>query len=283
MSVARTPSTAGHAWSSVAQPLTYALLASAPSCSLGCMCSRCIAGGGSRTHHASLGLARVAPAVLSQPRPITPIPTTFQGVEQGLQRWKDRLPEAFSSPSRQSYSNWVTGASQVLAAGQLQELDLRAIRQQVKSSKTKRARGRLQCGGELRASEAHELQKQKAELQAQKLAAAEARKLSQAANRAQKLVTAEARKLSQAAKRAQKQLRRAGIEARKQERLRKKSVAQLTQSGFPIPPELQDPITDPEADSGSEYESASEGGRGSGRWSGRWSGSESGNEEVIIS
>ena len=221
----------------------------------------------------------IEPTTPTLPRPITPIPTTFQGVEQGLQRWKDRLPEAFSSPSRQSYSNWVTGASQVLAAGQLQELDLRAIRQQVKSSKTKRARGRLQCGGELRASEAHELQKQKAELQAQKLAAAEARKLSQAANRAQKLATAEARKLSQAAKRAQKQLRQAGIEARKQERLRKKSVAQLTQSGFPIPPELQDPITDPEADSGSEYESASEGGRGSGRWSG----SESGNEEVIIS
>ncbi|OBT47116.1 hypothetical protein VE00_03057 [Pseudogymnoascus sp. WSF 3629] len=137
----------------------------------------------------------------------------------------------------------------VLAAGQLQELDLRAIRQQVKSSKTKRARGRLQCG-EARSSPPH-----------------------------QKLATAEARKLSQAAKRAQKQLCRAGIEARKQERLRKKSVAHLTQSGFPIPPELQDPITDPEADSGSEYESASEGGRGSGRWSG----SESGNEEVIIS
>ena len=120
-------------------------------------------------------------------RPITPIPTTFQGVERGLQRWKDRLLEAFSSPSRQSYSNWATGAAQILAAGQLQELDLRAIRQQVKNSKTKlgaQARGPLQCGGELLASEAHELQAQKAELQAQKLAAAEARKLSQAQNRA---------------------------------------------------------------------------------------------------
>ncbi|ELR05262.1 hypothetical protein GMDG_01700 [Pseudogymnoascus destructans 20631-21] len=58
-------------------------------------------------------------------------------------------------------------------------------------------------------------------------------------------------------------LKRAGIEAQKQERLRKKSVAQLTQSGLPIPPELEDPITDPEADSRSEYESASEGGHGS--------------------
>ena len=52
-------------------------------------------------------------------RPITPIPSTFRGVEQGLQRWKERVPEAFSSPSRQSYSNWLTGTAQVLAAGQL--------------------------------------------------------------------------------------------------------------------------------------------------------------------
>ena len=120
----------------------------------------------------------IQPTTPTLPRPITPIPSTFQGVEQGLQRWKKRLPEAFSSPSKQSYSNWVTGAERVLAAGQLQELDLRAIRQQVKNSKKKRGgRGRLQSGGELLASEAHELQAQKAELQAQKLAAAEARKL----------------------------------------------------------------------------------------------------------
>ncbi|OBT43514.1 hypothetical protein VE00_06804 [Pseudogymnoascus sp. WSF 3629] len=170
---------------------------------------------------------------------ITPIPSTFQGVEQGLQRWKERVPEAFSSPSRQSYGNWLTGAARVLAAGQLQELDLRAVRQQVKNSKKKRGgRGRLQCGGELRASKAHELQAQKAELQAQKLAATEARKLNQARNR------------------ARKQLLRAGIEARKQERLRKKSLAQLTKLGLPIPPELEDPITDPEAESESQYGSA---------------------------
>ncbi|OBT38831.1 hypothetical protein VE00_10771 [Pseudogymnoascus sp. WSF 3629] len=153
--------------------------------------------------------------------------------------------------------NEVTGAERVLAAGQLQELDLQAIRQQVKNSKKKRGgRGRLQYGGELVASEAHELQAQKAELQAQKLAATEARKLCQAANR------------------ARKQLCRAGIEAWKQERLRKKSLATLCGLGLPIPPELEDPITDPEVETESEYESASEGGRGSG--------SERGNEEVII-
>ncbi|ELR04420.1 hypothetical protein GMDG_01496 [Pseudogymnoascus destructans 20631-21] len=200
------------------------------------------------------------PTTPTLPQPITPIPSTFQGVEQGLQQWKERVPEAFSSPSRQSYSNWLTGAARVLAAGQLQELDLRAVQQQVKDSKKKRGgRDRLQCGGELRASEAHELQAQKAELQTQKLAATEARKLSQAQTR------------------AQKQLRRAGIEARKWERLRKKSIAQLTKSGLTIPPELEDPITDPEAESGSQYESATEGG------SGRGSESEHENEEVVIS
>jgi hypothetical protein len=202
----------------------------------------------------------VEPTTPTLQRFITPIPSTFQGVEQGLQRWKERLPEAWSSPSKQSYNNWVTGAERVLAQGQLQELDLRAVRQQVKNSKKKKlGRGRLQCGGELLASEAHELQ-------AQKLAAAEARKLRQAQNR------------------ARKQLHRAGIEARKQERLRKKSLATLDGLGLPIPPELEDPITDPEAETESEYESASEGGsrRGSGRGRGSESESESENEEVII-
>jgi hypothetical protein len=215
-----------------------------------------------RTYTQPTPIEPIEPTTPALPRPITPIPTTFQGVEQGLQRWKDRLPEAFSSPSQQSYRNWATGAARVLAAGQLQELDLRAVRQQVKNSKKKRAgRGRLQVGGELRASDALELQAQKSELQAQKLAATEARKLRQAQNQ------------------ARRQLHRAGIEARKLERLRKKSLAQLTELGLPIPPELEDPITDPEASSESQYESATEGGSGSG------SGSEYGheNEEVIIS
>ena len=195
------------------------------------------------------------PTLLAQP--ITPIPSTFQGVEQGLQRWKERLLEAQSSPSKQSYSNWVTRAEQVLAASQLQELNLRAVQQQVKNSKKKRlGRGRLQCGGKLRASKAHELQAQKAELQAQKLATTEAQKLSQAVNR------------------AQKQLCWVGIKARKQERLQKKSVAQLTKLGLPIPPELEDPITDLEVESKSQYESASEGGSGSKSGSGSESGKE---------
>lgn len=197
------------------------------------------------------------PTTPTLPRAITPIPSILQGVEQGLQQWKERVPQAFSSPLRQSYSNWLTRTKRVLATSQLQELDLQAVRQQVKNSKKKQGgRGRLQYGGELWASDAYELQAQKAELQAQKLAATEAWKLSQARNR------------------ARNQLKQAGIKARKQEQARKKSLAQLTELGLLIPPELEDPITDPEAEPESQYESASEGGSGRG--------SESGNKEVII-
>lgn len=195
---------------------------------------------------------RVQPTQPTQPtstlpiRPITPIPSTFQGVEAGLQRWKNRVPEVFSSPSRASYRNWITGAEGLMATGQLQEFDLRVLRRQVEESKKRasRSRARLQCGGELVAAEAHELRAQKAELRAQKLAAKEARKERQARNQ------------------ARKQLHRAGIEARKQERLRKKRVAFYTNARLSIPPELEDPIPDPEAlESEGEYESEYESAR----------------------
>jgi hypothetical protein len=179
-------------------------------------------------------------------RPITPIPSTFQEVEAGLQRWKNRVPEVFSSPSRASYKNWITGAEGLMATGQLQEFDLRVLRRQVEESKKRasRSRARLQYGGELVAAEAHELRAQKAELLAQKLAAKEARKERQARNQ------------------ARKQLLRAGIEARKQERLRKKRVAFYTNARLSIPPELEDPIADPEAlESEGEYESEYESAR----------------------
>ncbi|ELR10505.1 hypothetical protein GMDG_04783 [Pseudogymnoascus destructans 20631-21] len=155
----------------------------------------------------------------------TPKPTTFRGVEEGLQHWKQRVPEGFSSPSKQSYRNWLTGTEEVVVAGQLQELDLRTVRRQVEESKKRasRSRARLQFGGELSADRAHELRAEKADCLAQKLQAKEARIAHQAINR------------------ARKQLRRAGIEARKQERLRKKRVAFYTNASLPIPLEWEDP------------------------------------------
>ena len=142
-----------------------------------------------------------------------------------------------------------------MAAGQLQELDLRVVRRQVEESKKRamRSLARLQYGGELVAAEAYELRAQKAGLLAQKLAAKEARKQRQARNR------------------AKKQLHQARVEARREERLRKKAVAQFQKEGLLIPPEFEEPIRDPEA---TESECESEGGN-----EGR---SESENEEVII-
>ena len=195
----------------------------------------------------------IQPTQLTLPiRVSTPKPSTFQGVEEGLQHWKQRVPEGFSSPSKQSYRNWLTGTEEVVASGQLLELDLRTVRRQVEESKKRasRSRARLQFGGELLAAQAHELRAQKAELLAQKLQAKEAQIARQATNQ------------------ARKQLRRAGIEARKEERLRKKRVAFYQNSSLPIPPELEDPIPDPEApesesESGGGSEGGSEGGRGS--------------------
>jgi hypothetical protein len=200
-------------------------------------------------------------------RPSTPKPSSFKDSEAGLQRWKAKIPVLFSSPSKESYNNWLTGTEEVLASGQLQELDLLILRRQVEEQK-KRASGsraRLQVGGELTAAHAHELRAQKAELQAQKAQAKEARVARQANNQ------------------AQKQLRKAGVEARKQERLRKKRVVALRKAGHPIPRKDRDPIPDPEAqESGSEGESRSGSRSGSRSESRSGSGSGSENDDVII-
>ncbi|KFY32612.1 hypothetical protein V493_00034 [Pseudogymnoascus sp. VKM F-4281 (FW-2241)] len=118
----------------------------------------------------------------------TPKPTTFRGVEEGLHHWKQRVPVDFSSPSKQSYRNWLTDTEEVMWASQLQELDLRTVRRQVEESKKRasRSRARLQSGGEVSADRAHELRAEKADRLAQKLQAKEARLARQAANRAQK-------------------------------------------------------------------------------------------------
>ncbi|KFY49057.1 hypothetical protein V496_10205 [Pseudogymnoascus sp. VKM F-4515 (FW-2607)] len=42
----------------------------------------------------------IRPTTPTLPQPITPIPTTFQDVGQGLQHWNNRLPEAFSPSYR---------------------------------------------------------------------------------------------------------------------------------------------------------------------------------------
>ncbi|OBT45882.1 hypothetical protein VE00_04230 [Pseudogymnoascus sp. WSF 3629] len=146
-----------------------------------------------------------------------------------------------------SYSHLATlmnTTREVLALGQLQQLDLRVLRQQAEEQKNRkgRSRARLQVGGELNAARAHELRAAKAELTAQKAQAKEARIAKQAANQ------------------ARRQLAGLGVEARKQERLRKKRVKAHIRAGNPIPPEDQDPILDPEAGSKPKPRSGSEAG-----------------------
>ena len=179
----------------------------------------------------------------SKPAPTLPsiLPDSFQDSEEQLQHWKATLPVLLSSPSRQRYNNWVIGTEVVLAHGQLQELNVSILQRQVNEHKNRgrSSRVRLQIGGALTVEDARAQQAEKAERAAEKEASKEARIARQATNQ------------------ARKQLYRAGVEARKQERLRKKRVKACQKAGNPIPIEDQDPIPDPEAESESESGSGS--------------------------
>ncbi|KFY05182.1 hypothetical protein O988_00202 [Pseudogymnoascus sp. VKM F-3808] len=114
-------------------------------------------------------------------------------------------------------SNWLTSTEEVLALGQLQQLDLQLLQRQVEEQKKgkNRSRAQLQVG-------------------------------------AQKTQAKEAQVAWQATNQVRRQLRRLGVEARKQERLRKKRVRALTRAGNPIPPEDYDPIPGPKTEPGFE-------------------------------
>ena len=56
-----------------------------------------------------------------------------------------------------------------------------------------------------------------------------------------------ARAAKSAAVQARKELHQAGVQARRKERERKKTVAGLLRAKEVVPPELQEPIPDPEA------------------------------------
>ncbi|OBT38708.1 hypothetical protein VE00_10951 [Pseudogymnoascus sp. WSF 3629] len=129
----------------------------------------------------------------------------------------------------------------VLAHAQLQELDLSILQRQVNEHRNRgrSSRARLQIGGSLIVEDARAQQAHKAAQAAHKEAAKEAQIARQAANQ------------------ARKQLYRVGVEARKQERLRKKRVKAYEKAGKPVPLEDQDPIPDPEAESESESGSGS--------------------------
>jgi hypothetical protein len=168
----------------------------------------------------------------------TPKPTSFRDSEDQLQRWKVTLPLLLSSPSKESYRNWLIGTEEVLIDGQLQEMSLRILRRQVEEQKNRvsSSRARLQVGGALTVQSARALQAHKVGQEARKQLAKEARAAHKAATE------------------GRKKLHQAGVEARKQERLRKKRVVALQKAGHPVPLEDQDPITDPEAEEEEEEE-----------------------------
>ena len=91
------------------------------------------------------------------------------------------------------------------------------------------SRLRLQTGGAVTVEEAWALQ------------------ASKMARETQKQLSKEARAARTAASQIKKQLHRAGVEARKQERLRKKRVTAFQKAGQPVPSKDQNPIPDPEA------------------------------------
>jgi hypothetical protein len=159
-------------------------------------------------------------------------PLTFSESERDLQRWKNKIPDLLSSPSRPQFQNWIKGTEEVLIQGQLKDLEHSILEQRVQEQRQSRSSSRrtLKTGGPLTANEARYLQAQKVE----KEIAKEAKK----AIRALKSQAIQARKV----------LHQAGIQARKEERARKKAVATLMKGKQPVPDHLLQPIIDPEAE-----------------------------------
>ena len=186
------------------------------------------------------------------PQTPTTTPQTFRDSESQLQLWKAKIPILLSSPLRLKFQDWVTGTEQVLISGQLQELNYSILKRRVEEQRNAKSKSRrsLQNGGALTATKARELQAQKVEKEAIKVA----------------------NKVAQAAKslaiQARNQLHRAGINARKEERLRKKKVAALIKSNQRVPLELHEPIPDPKelakAEQATETESSGSEGEGEG-------------------
>jgi hypothetical protein len=115
----------------------------------------------------------------------------------------------------------------VLVSGHIQQLDFSLLQQRVQAQQNKASysKTRLQAGGALTVEEAWTIQAAKTAKETQKQLVKEAR----------------------AATQAQKRLHQAGIEARKQEQLRKNRVTAFRKAGRSVPLQDLQPIIDPEA------------------------------------
>jgi hypothetical protein len=165
------------------------------------------------------------------PQTPAPTPQSFRDSEVQLQTWKSRIPILLSSPSRRQYQDFCAGTEEVLINGQIQELEHSILQKQILEQRNQKSKSRrsLQTGGVLTATAARQLQNQKL----QKQVAIQEKRV--------------ARAVKAVAVLARKQLHKAGVDARKQERARRKTVAGLLKAKQLVPVELQEPIPDPEA------------------------------------
>lgn len=157
-------------------------------------------------------------------------PATFSQSELGLRRWTERVPDLLSSPSRKDFRSWAKGTEEILVGGDLKDLEHNILVQRVEEQNKKKTTSRqvVQKGGALTVVEARE-----------KIRVKEQKKAEVATKRAARASLLEANA-------AKKALHRAGIDARKAERERKKAVQQLIKAGEEVPEEMLVPILDPE-------------------------------------
>jgi hypothetical protein len=151
-------------------------------------------------------------------------------VEVHLTKWEAKFTTVCSSPSRPKWESFIKGTKTVLTRSELQSSELRILQERRKEELEKKAMSRkvLRKFRGLTAKDAQ----QKIDAIAQKESEKEMKRQKRARD---KILRDE-----------KNEMYRQGVEAREQERLRKRKVKELTKSKQDIPPELLVPIPDPE-------------------------------------
>jgi len=163
--------------------------------------------------------------------PILPqLPGTYDECERALNEFVDRVPQEFSSPSKERYTKTLEATQIHLIRASLQQEDHRNMQNRLYEQQRARASNRrsLNSGGPLDVEQA----RQKKSVKAKK-------ERNEAIRKAEKAV-------NNAIKKAQRALNRRGIDARRAERQRKKRVAEMKARGEAIPIEMNEVIRDPE-------------------------------------
>ena len=169
--------------------------------------------------------------------PILPrIPTTYHECESALNEFIERVPQEFSSPSKDRFTSTLQATKVHLVRASLQQEDHRNIQNRLYEQQRARVTNRrsLQRGGPLDIEQARETKRLKAE-----------KERNEAIRKARRAV-------NNAVKKAQKALNRRGIEARRAEKARKKRIEEIKAKGEIIPIKMNEVIRDPEKNPTSE-------------------------------